>query len=77
VSIVVVALVAAGLVVGFLVARWWALLAAAALGVVIALTEEVEVAGWWLGLAYSGLAALGIVAGIVLRRLARRGTEPS
>jgi hypothetical protein len=36
-----------------------------------------EVAGWWLGLGYSGVAALGIVAGIVLRRFATRGTEPS
>jgi hypothetical protein len=66
-----VILVGAGLVLGLIVGRWWALLAAAGLGVWIALTEEVDVDGLWLGFAYAGLAALGIIAGVLLRRFAK------
>jgi hypothetical protein len=66
-----VVLVGAGVVLGVIVGRWWALLAAAGLGVWVALTEEVEVDGSWLGFGYAGLAALGIIAGVSLRRFAR------
>jgi len=66
-----VVLVGASLVLGLIVGRWWALLAAAGLGVWIALTEEVEVDGLWLGFAYAGLAALGIIAGVLLRRFTK------
>jgi hypothetical protein len=66
------AVVGGGLLVGLVIGRWWALVAAVGFGVWVALTEEVEVQGWWLGLAYAGLAALGILAGIGLRRVAAR-----
>jgi hypothetical protein len=59
-------------VLGLLVGRWWTLLAAAGFGVWIGLREEVEVDGWWLGFGYSALSALGIVAGVLLRRFADR-----
>jgi hypothetical protein len=62
-------LVSGGFALGVLVGGWWALIPAAALGAWIASTTEVEaVPGWYLGLVYAGLSALGIVAGAVLRR---------
>jgi hypothetical protein len=64
----------AGLAVGFIVGRWWALLPALAIGVWAGMTEEVEVPGLLIGL-YIGLpAGLGILSGVATRRvLARRG----
>jgi hypothetical protein len=50
------------------VGRWWALLAAVALGVWIGLVEEVEVPGWFLGAGYAVLAAGGIALGVAVRR---------
>ena len=72
--LVVLVLVPAGFLVGSLVGRWWALLAAVALGVWIALWAEVDaVPGWYLALVYSGFTAAGISAGVLLRRgLAKR-----
>jgi hypothetical protein len=64
-------------VLGLIVGRWWALLAAAGVGVWIGMTEEVEVSGWWLGAGYAAFAALGIAAGILLRRFATRDAKPS
>ena len=72
--LVVLVLVPAGFVVGSLVGRWWALLAAVAVGVWVALSAEIEaVPGWYVGLVYSGFAAAGISAGVLVRRgLAKR-----
>ena len=57
-----------GLVVGLVVGRWSALLAAGAVGVWIAIVEEVEVPGWYLGAAYAAISGLGIALGVFLRR---------
>jgi hypothetical protein len=63
-------------VLGVVLGRWWTLLAAAGVGLWVGLTEGVEVPGWFLGLAYAGLSALGIALGVFLRReyAARRVT---
>ena len=45
---------------------------ALAVGVWIAVVNEVEVPGWFLGLAYGVVAALGIATGILLRRFVKR-----
>jgi hypothetical protein len=70
-------LVAAGFVLGFPIGRWWTLVPALGLGVWVALTEDAEVPGVWLGLVYGGLAALAIVAGIFARRFAKQNAKPS
>jgi hypothetical protein len=54
------------------VGRWWALLAAVAVGVWIGLVEELEVPGWFIGAGYAILAGCGIIAGVFTRRSARR-----
>lgn len=58
--------------VGLIVGRWWALVAAAGLGIWVAVSEEIELDGWFLGLLYAVLAALGIAVGILTRRFAKR-----
>jgi hypothetical protein len=58
----------AGLVLGLLLGRWWALAGAIAAGLWIGIAEEVEIPGWLYGLLGGGLAALGIALGVVLRR---------
>jgi hypothetical protein len=72
-------LIGAGFVLGVALGRWWTLLAAAGVGLWVGLTEEVEVPGWFLGLAYAGLSGLGIALGVFLRRgyAARRVTPRS
>jgi len=57
--------------------RWWALIACVGVGVWIGVTEEVEVSGWYLGLAYAALSALGVGLGVVLRRSLARAAHPS
>ena len=74
---ILLTLLAGGLVLGLLVGRWWALVAAGGLGVWIAVTEDAEVPGWWLGLVYAGFAVVGIAAGLFIRRLADRSARPS
>ena len=63
---------AAGFLLGLLVGRWWALVAAVALGAYIAVESEVEVPSWFLALLYGGLAALAIACGIAARRMLPR-----
>ena len=65
-------LVAAGFALGLIVGRWWALTAAAAVGVLAAIFEEIELEGWFLGLMYALLTAIGISLGILTRRFAGR-----
>ena len=56
-----------------MVGRWWALLAAVALGIWIGLETEVEIPHWLLGAGYAILAGGGIAAGVLLHKaLARR-----
>ena len=62
-------LIGGGIVLGLLVGRWWALVPAAALGIWISQATEVEaVPGWYLGLVYALLGAVGIAAGVLVRR---------
>ena len=70
-------LVGAGFVLGLIVGRWWALTAAAAVGVLAAVFEEIELEGWFLGLMYAVLAAIGISIGILTRRFGGRLSRPS
>ena len=66
-------LVAAGLVIGFVVGRWWVLSVPAALSVYVAAVSEVdEVPPWFLGVLYGLLGAAGVVAGVLIRRRFRR-----
>lgn len=57
------------------VGRWGALVAALPIGVWLALVSEVEVPGWVLGLGYGAFAAIGIAAGILLRRSVKPSEE--
>jgi hypothetical protein len=61
-----------GLVLGLLVGRWWALLGAVGFGLWIGLSEEVEISGWFFGLAAGVLALVGIGVGVALRRALSR-----
>ena len=62
-----------GFLVDLLVGRWWALGAAAAVGISIAFATEVdEVPGWFLGAMYAVLAGIGITAGVSTRKALRR-----
>ena len=69
---VVLVLVAAGLALGFVVGRWWAFTGAIVVGVWAGTVSELEIPGWYLGLVYAGLAAIGIAAGVLGRRLVAR-----
>jgi len=62
-------LIVAGFVVGIAFGRWWALLAAVAIGLWVGMTEEVEVSGWVLGFGYGLLSGLGVAGGVMARRL--------
>jgi hypothetical protein len=66
------ALIGIGLVTGLAIGRWWAFVIPATLGVWIGVGEEVDVPGWYLGLAYAGLSSLGVAVGVVARRLVPR-----
>jgi hypothetical protein len=58
---------------GFVAGRWWALLAAAPVGLWISQVSEVdEVPPWFLGLASAAVSLLGISAGIATRRARTR-----
>ena len=65
-------LIVAGFLLGIALGRWWALLAALALGLWVGMTEEVEVPGSVIGVYVGGPAALGIASGVVMRRLLAR-----
>jgi len=76
-GISIVVPILAGLLLGLIVGRWWVLVVAAGAGVWVALTEEVEVDGAWLGFAYGVASAVGILIGVLLRRFANRSANPS
>jgi hypothetical protein len=64
-------LIGGGFLFGFLTGRWWALAAPAALGFWAGLTfTDLEVPAVWIGLAFAGMGALGVLIGLVARRLA-------
>lgn len=65
-------LVAAGLVLGLVIGRWWALLGAVGVAVWMTVVSEVEVSRWFLAAAYGVIAAASIAAGVLLRRVGRR-----
>jgi hypothetical protein len=59
---------AVGLLIGLVVGRWWALLAAVAWGVYVAAESEVELPPGVLALFDMIVAAAGIAAGVMIRR---------
>jgi hypothetical protein len=60
----------AGFVLGAAVGRWWAVAAAAPLGVYILAANDLEGSlGTWVALTVSGLLGCAIGAGVALRRL--------
>ena len=59
---------AAGLVLGFVAGRWWALVGPVALGGWVWRISKLEVPAWLPGLAYGLSAAAGVVVGVLLRR---------
>ena len=68
-------LVVVGFVIGFIVARWFALVAPAAFGVYIAVASGVdEVPPWFLGLLYGVVAALAVAGGVLVRRRLASGS---
>jgi hypothetical protein len=71
-------LVGGGFALGLIVGRWWLLVVPAGLGLWVGLSEEVEVPGWFLGLAYAALSAVGVGLGVLVRRrLAGRRPDPA
>jgi hypothetical protein len=65
-----VAVLAVGFVIGLAVGRWWALAPAAGLAAWIWATTDVEIPHWLLALLYGGVAAIGISAGVTVRKRA-------
>jgi hypothetical protein len=65
-----------GLLLGFLVGRWWTVVAAVGVGLWAGITEELELEGWAVALIFSSLTLIGIGAGILLRRLTHRVSRP-
>jgi hypothetical protein len=65
----------AGFLLGAAIGRWWAIPAAAPLGVYILAANDLEGSlGTWVALTLSGLLGCAIGAGVALRRLhGRRG----
>jgi hypothetical protein len=66
-------LVGGGFFAGLVVGRWWLLVLPACLGLWVALSEEVEVRGWFLGFAYAVLSAVPVALGVLTRRRLARG----
>ena len=67
-----------GAIVGLVVGRWWALLAALAVFVWIYTETGVdEVPHWALALMYAGVAAAGIAAGVACRAALRHSARRS
>jgi len=56
------------LVFGAVVGRWWALLGAVVIGIVVGFVADVEVPSAVLALGYGAVAAFAIAIGIALRR---------
>jgi hypothetical protein len=70
-------IIVAGFALGVAIGRWWALLAALALGLFAGVTDETELADWAMGIFFGLTAALGIVSGVVTRRLLARRRRPT
>jgi hypothetical protein len=64
-------LFAAGLVVGFAVGSWWALVAALGVAIIVGGISELEVDPFFVGVAAGVVTAAGLAAGVLLRRLRR------
>jgi hypothetical protein len=61
-------LIGGGFLLGLIIGRWWALVAPAALGLWAGASfTDLEVPAAWSGFAYAGMAALGVLAGLVAR----------
>jgi hypothetical protein len=71
-SIFVAILIGVGFVLGFAVGRWWALGLAACVGIWIAAWEEIEIPGWYYGLASAAVCGAAIAFGVAARRLTGR-----
>lgn len=77
-SVIFVATLAVGLVIGVIAGRWWIVLAPIVFGVWIAATTDVdEVPHWFLGLAYGGAGVVGVLIGVFVRRRSRVGATGS
>jgi hypothetical protein len=69
--VVAAALVAGGLVLGLIVGRWWALIAAPIAWLVVALTGDFDGPAWAVGIGMGLLAALGLAVGVLIRNIAK------
>jgi hypothetical protein len=68
-----VILLGGGVLLGLLVGRWWALIGPAGVGSWAGLPfTDLEVPAAWIGFAFAGLGAIGVVVGLVLRRFVLR-----
>jgi hypothetical protein len=69
-------LIGGGFLFGLIIGRWWAFAAPTALGVWAGLTfTDLEVPAIWMGFAFAGMAALGVLMGLVARRFALRASR--
>lgn len=66
-AFVILALVS--IVWGLLVGRWWAVIAVLPVALWISQASELEVPGWFVGLAFGGVAMLFIGVGVAMRHL--------
>jgi len=72
-----VVVIAIGFGIGYVVGRWWALLAAIGFAIWIGFWSDVdEVPPWFLGLMLGLVSACGIALGVFLRRLRSTRVPP-
>jgi hypothetical protein len=69
--VVAAVLVAGGLTVGLIFGRWWALIAAPAVWLLVAATGDFHGPAWAVGIGMALLAALGISVGVILRNVSK------
>jgi hypothetical protein len=61
-------LIGGGFLFGLIIGRWWSFAAPTAVGLWAGMTfTELEVSAAWIGFAFAGMAALGVLAGLVAR----------
>lgn len=67
-NIVIPALLVGGFVLGMSLGRWWALIGAVAVGIYFGIWSEVEVPGWYYGLASAFVTGASTTVGVLVRR---------
>ena len=62
------ALLGGGFLLGLIVGRWWALVAAVGVGVALGVMSELELPAVFVGFVSGVIAAIGVCAGVITRQ---------